>query len=76
MTDKSGPDGWRIIDDDLTDDDIQHWNDDWKGAYKQALDLSDGKRPFVLVTNGKDGAAVALPADVPAMMELLKKYGE
>ncbi|MHA2101333.1 MAG: PKD domain-containing protein [Candidatus Kariarchaeaceae archaeon] len=78
LDDKAGVGNWKIVDDDLSEAELSQakWDDNWRAAYKQALKLSNGKRPFVLVTNGVEGAAVPLPKSVTEMMVLLKKYGE
>lgn len=70
-------DRWLIVDDDLTDQQLSEaeWSDEWIAAYEQAKDLSDGKRPWLLVTNGEAGASMPLPATVAETLAVLNKYG-
>lgn len=53
------------------DTDVSREAPHWQEAMKRKRD----SLPWVIVTNGKEGYEGPLPKDVPAMMELLKKYG-
>ena len=72
------PGRWRIMDDDLTPSDMtdpERWPAEWMAAYEQAKTTSDGQRPWLLITDGKNGEATPLPDNVDDMMTLLRKYG-
>ena len=48
----------------------------WKEAFDRAKQDSQGKLPWIMVTNGVDaGESVPLPATIEETMALLKKYG-
>lgn len=74
---KAGAKGWHVWDDDLTDADFKAAgaSDDWKAWHAQAKTDSQGKLPWLLVSNGKTGVSQALPATPERLLEVLKFYG-
>ena len=71
-----GPDGktaeYRIWDKDTAADGESLT---WRVAFKRAKDKSDGKTPWVVISNGKTGYEGMLPANAADLLTLLKKYG-
>ena len=65
---------WRIWDDDYVESNLQFVSDTWKKAYSLAKEQSNGVRPWIIVSNGKEGASQPLPTDKTALLELLRKY--
>lgn len=67
---------YRIFDKDLDGEYIAYENDRWKKAMKQAVVDSNGKLPWVLISNSKTGASLPMPGNEKDYLELLKKYGD
>jgi hypothetical protein len=72
---EKAPDRWRILDDDIQATGMVGWSQEWMDAYKQGKELSGGQVPFIMVSNGREGAAVKLPATVAETLTLLKRFG-
>jgi hypothetical protein len=73
-----GPDGktheWRMYDKDV---DLGAESAVWRNAVKRARESKDFKTPWLIISNPEKGTGYEgpLPADVNAMLELLKKHG-
>jgi hypothetical protein len=60
----------------LTDEQVAASGGNWKDWYAKAKADSQGKLPWLIISDGKTkGESIPLPDNVPAMMALLKKYG-
>lgn len=68
-------DCWRMLDDDLTSQHMTGWTQGWKDAYAKAKELSNGRLPFIMVTNAMSGEAKPLPATVEETLALLRRFG-
>lgn len=66
---------WRVLDDDYTTEQQKRWADSWQKAYEAAKKDSAGKRPWIVVGNGKSGESVPLPTSRADLLTLLRKYG-
>lgn len=50
-------------------------DDPWVASAVKAIQESGIKPPVIAVSNGRSGTVAPLPADEPALAELLKRYG-
>lgn len=73
-TDADGVHEWRKWDDSLTPDQISE-DEPWKSRYAQAYKDSNGVRPWLYATNGKDAISIKFPDSESAVMAELKKLG-
>jgi hypothetical protein len=73
-TDADGVHEWRKWDDSLTPEQISE-DEPWKSRYAQAYKDSNGVRPWLYATNGKDAISIPFPATEAAVMAELKKLG-
>jgi hypothetical protein len=64
-----GKRGWYIVDQNV---DFSGESKVWQDAFRRPR----AQTPWVIVSDGKTGYEGPLPADVPAMLALLKKYGD
>jgi hypothetical protein len=66
---------WRLWDDDFTEDVLRDTPKIWKDAYADAKLRSQGKRPWVHVTDGVRGESRELPQTIEEALKLFEKYG-
>lgn len=65
---------YRWFDDDYTAEQVKLAGGVWPEWYAVALRDSNGKRPWIVVSNGKSGVSQAYPED-GKLLPILKKYG-
>jgi hypothetical protein len=67
---RDGQPEWRVLDNEA---DVQYMPEDWQDTFDRA---KDKEQPWVIIANNRgESFEGPLPASVPDMMTLLKKYG-
>lgn len=73
------PDGktpeYRILDDDLTPELLKFERPNFAEAFAKAKTDSQGKTPWLVVSNGETGTSRPLPVTVDETLKILKQYG-
>lgn len=72
--DSDGGAGWRIWDDDYSENSKKLMGDMWRGVYERAIKDSNGKRPWLYVTDGKKQLSVEFPANTEKWLKTLKDF--
>lgn len=72
--DDAGGRGWRLYDDDMTDEQIAVMHDKWKAAYLRAKKDSNGKTPWLLITDDTNVVSEPLAADSDGVKQQIGRY--
>jgi len=67
--------GWRKLDDDMTAEELNLAAPVWQEAFTLTKAQSDGKTPWIAITDGKSGESRPLPQTEAELMTILEKYG-
>lgn len=75
LTEHCVKDGWRQLDDDTTAEELKFMSSVWQEAFTQTKAQSDGKTPWIAITDGTRGESRPLPTTEAELMTILDSYG-